>query len=140
MGKFETFSTTADVGIRISGRDLADLFKSAAKGLNRLLFGAGIPPGPAFAGSTIYNYEYQGDSAENILVNLLSEILFLVQARGKITADIRITEAGENSINADLLLIESAIEPEMDIKYVTYHNLKIIEKKGMKYAEIIFDI
>jgi SHS2 domain-containing protein len=137
MGKFEIFSTTADVGIRVSGRDLEDLFKSAVSGLNRLLFDKKFPP---TIGPTSYHFEYLGDSAENILVNLLSEILFQVQVHGKITADIRIIGAGENRLSADLLLVDSDLELEVDIKSVTYHNLKIIEKKGIKYAEVIFDI
>jgi len=137
MGKFETFSTTADVGIRVTGQDLEDLFKTAVNGLNRLLFNDGIS---SAAGSTVHRFEYHGDSAENILVNLLSEILFLVQVRGQITVDLEIREAGENNISANLLLTESTMEPELDIKSVTYHNLKIIEKNGIKYTEVIFDI
>lgn len=137
MGKFETFSTTADVGIRVTGQDLEDLFKTAVNGLNRLLFDDEIS---SSAGSTVHRFEYHGDSAENILVNLLSEILFLIQVRGLITVDLEIREAGENNITANLLLIESNLEPELDIKSVTYHNLKIIEKNGIKYTEVIFDI
>ncbi len=39
MEKFETFSTTADVGVKIQGKGFSGLFISAVKGLNLLLFG-----------------------------------------------------------------------------------------------------
>jgi CRISPR-associated protein Cas8b1/Cst1 subtype I-B len=139
MSHCEIFSTTADVGIRIRGHGYDGLYHSALKGLNLLLF-AEKAAGIRAKNASLHKYEYQGDSAENILVNLLSEILFLLQCRGKITADMRILEAAENFINVELKLIEADMEAEVEIKSVTYHNLKVVAKKGGKYAEILFDI
>ena len=139
MNHFETFSTTADVGIRIKGRDYAALFESSVKGLNLLFFGDRAAEISA-ENSKPYPYEYEGDSAENVLVNLLSEIVFLFQCRGKATADIRIIEAADNNIKAELMLIETGMDAELEIKSVTYHNLKVVDLDGGKYAEIVFDI
>lgn len=139
MKNVETFSTTADVGISIRGKDYEGLFKNAVKGLNLLLFGDNAA-NLAGKGSSSYEYEYTGDSAENVLVNLLSEVLFLLQCRDKITADIKIAEAGEKNIIAHLSLLPANMAAEVEIKSVTYHNLKIIDKKGVKYADVIFDI
>lgn len=139
MEKYETFSTTADVGISIQGTGCEGLFKSAVKGLNLLLFGDQAASLDS-AGSSNYRYEYQGDSPENILVNLLSEILFLQQSRGKITTDIIFDRLDENNIKAKLLIKDSNLEPGVEIKSVTYHNLKIHDRNGDKYAEVIFDI
>ncbi len=139
METFETFSTTADVGIRIQGKGYKGLFTSALKGLNLLLFGDETGNLTA-AGSRPHRFEFKGDSAENILVNLLSEILFLLQSQNKITVGIDIVKAEETRLVADLLLNEAKQAPEVEIKSVTYHNLKINEKKGIKSADIIFDI
>ena len=139
MEKFETFSTTADVGVKIQGKGFSGLFISAVKGLNLLLFGDNTGS-PANTGPAAYLFEYRGDSAENVLVNLLSEILFLLQNRDKITTGLEIKKIEENYLKAELLLIDSNLLPEMEIKSVTYHNLHIRDNKGVKYAEIVFDI
>ena len=140
MKQFETFSTTADVGIRIQGKGYENFFKNAVKGINLLLFDNKTFAAPG-AGPEDYPFEYKGDGAENLLVNFLSEIVFLVQSRNKITRDIEIKEINENYIKADLLLVPGFIEPDLEIKSVTYHNLKIIDAPGsMKSAEVVFDV
>lgn len=141
MIKYEVFSTTADVGIRVLGHDYVDLYRNAVGGLNALVFGRPVDglPAPDPAG---YSFEFCGDSGENILVNLLSEVLFLLYNEGKLTVDIKFREAGKERLRCDLLIIPlpPGMEPELDIKSVTYHNLHITEKNGMKRVEIVFDI
>jgi SHS2 domain-containing protein len=138
MEKYETFSTTADVGIRIRGSGYGELLQSALKGLNLLyfddhsFFSSGSP--------SIYPFEFHGDSLENILVNLLSEIVFLLQNENKITIGLKINEVNETFLNADLLTIPADKEPHLEIKSVTYHNLKINRKNNILSTEIIFDI
>lgn len=139
METFEVFSTTADVGIRIQGEGYSGLYKSAIKGVNLMLFGnkAGDLVGP---GIHIHPFDFKGDSAENVLVNLLSEVVFLLQSRGRITTGMEIKKISEDYLQADLWLREARIEPDMEIKSVTYHNLKIIGQDGIKSTEVIFDI
>jgi len=138
MQKYETFSTTADVGIRIQGSGYEELLQNAVKGLNSLYF-----DDPIFssAGSpSVYPFEFHGDSLENILVNLLSEIVFLLQNENKITIDIKIKEVNETFLKADLLTIPAHKEPNLEIKSVTYHNLKIARKDNILSTAVIFDI
>ena len=137
MDAYETFSTTADVGIRIRGRGYEELFQNALKGLNLLTLGC-QPPG---SGSTaLYPFEFHGDGPENILVNLLSEILFLQQYQNKITTGIKFKEISGTYLKADLLTIPAEGAVELEIKSVTYHNLKLHRKNGLLSTEIIFDI
>ena len=142
METVDTFSTTADVGIRIHGYGYSGLFQSAIKGLNLLYFSdwdnEWVPTAPA--SYQRFPFEYHGDSCENILVNLLSEAIYLLQTENKITAGIDVKEVSETYINADLLTIPCTREPELEIKSVTYHNLKVQDRNGVKYAEIIFDV
>lgn len=138
MEKYETFSTTADVGIRIQGSGYEELLQSAVKGLNLLYFddhtvSSSISP-------SVYPFEFHGDSLENILVNLLSEIVFLLQNENKITFGMNIKEVNETFLNADLLTIIADKEPNLEIKSVTYHNLKINRKDNMLSTAVIFDI
>lgn len=138
MEKYETFSTTADVGIRIRGSGYEEILQSALKGLNLLYFDDHNfnSSGP----SSVYPFEFHGDSLENILVNLLSEIVFLLQNENKITIDLKVKEVNETFLNADLLTITADKEPNLEIKSVTYHNLRINRKNNILSTEIIFDI
>lgn len=137
MHKYETFSTTADVGIRIRASEYGELLQNAVNGLNSLFFDEHTSPPQS---PSIYPFEFHGDSLENILVNLLSEIVFLLQNENKITTGIKIKKIDETYLNANLLTIPSDKEPNIEIKSVTYHNLKIERKNNMLSAEVIFDI
>jgi SHS2 domain-containing protein len=139
MEKHETFSTTADVGIRIQGNGCEGLFQSAVKGLYLLYFGAQCKNTTNRA-YDIHPFEFRGDSCENVLVNLLLEVIYLFQMENKITIDINFEEANETYIKADLLTTPCDLKPEMEIKSVTYHNLRVKDKNGIKSAEVIFDI
>jgi len=147
MEFFETFSTTADVGIRIRGKGYDGLFHSALKGLNLLLFDCRfdrVSPLIASFPQTPYPFEFHGDSPENLLVNFLSEILFLIQQENLITTGLSIHHIDDTHIKADLLCIPlfelQNLQPELEIKSVTYHNLEVKDHEGIKSAEIIFDI
>jgi SHS2 domain-containing protein len=142
MKNYEVFSTTADVGIRIRGRGYAGLFQSALDGFNLLLFDETIDHRTLDRGIPLdaHPFRFHGDSCENILVNFLAEILFLLQTRDKITAGIKVKTASETFLDADLLIIPRDRDPEMDIKSVTYHNLAVREENGVKSAEVVFDI
>lgn len=139
MKEYETFPTTADVGIRIKGITYKDLFKNAIKGLRLLIFGN--ESDFKFNNSPIiYPFDFNGDSLENVLVNLLSEVLFLLYSKNRMTIDINFEEVSGNHLKAGLVTFNLDLKPGIEIKSVTYHNLKVIKKKGIKYAEIIFDI
>jgi len=137
MEKYEIFSTTADVGVDISGSGYKELLNSAVKGLNLLLFGKQPPPTPQ---PGIYPFEFHGDSFENVLVNLLSEILFLLQTRMLVTFEIETKEVSETYLNANFHTAPVHKEPEMEIKSVTYHNLKIDRSNRNLSTQIVFDI
>ena len=139
MEKYETFSTTADVGIRIQGNGCEGLFQSAVKGLYLLYFDEQCKE-PTKRAHSIHPFEFHGDGYENVLVNLLSEIIYLLQVENKITTGITVNHANETYIKADLLTIPCDLEPGMEIKSVTYHNLRVKDKNGIKSAEVIFDI
>ena len=138
---YAIFSTTADVGIRIRGKTYEELYENGVKGLNALVFGKEEKESPP-VDAVGFPFQYEGDSCENVLVNLLAEVVFLVYNREKITEGIEIKTAGKNFLKARLLLRSLGPDqmPEIEIKSVTYHNLKVVEEKGIKSAEIVFDV
>ncbi len=139
MKPYETFSTTADVGIRISGPNLRNLFENALKGLNILLFDR-LPRVPAHT-SIQQKFQLEGDSPENLLVNFLAEILYHLQQYGKVTANVTFRELSEKHLDATLHLAPLTGTPDHDIKSVTYHNLEITTGDDNQLsAEVIFDV
>jgi SHS2 domain-containing protein len=137
MKKFETFATTADIGIRFRGHDFAELYENAVAGLNVLLFGK---KGELLADSESCHFSFRGDSVENVLVNLLAEVLSLAYQKKQRVVAMACSHADSCFLAADLRLAEIIGEPELDIKAVTYHNLSVVEKDGIKKAAMVFDI
>jgi SHS2 domain-containing protein len=140
MEKYETFSTTADVGIRIQGNGYEGLFRSAVKGLRQVLFGGHGQATPRNDDCQLHFFEFHGDSCENILVNFLSEIVYLLQVKNKMVIDVAIKEVNETYLKADLVIVPLEREPDIEIKSVTYHNLQVRDRNGIKSAEVIFDV
>ena len=137
MRNYEGFSTTADTGIRFKGRDFRGLYENALRGLNLLLFGSRFRRA---RGDESFHFLYKGDGPESVLVNFLAEVLFLAYQEKKQVAGLDFIRADGCVLEARLLLAPCRFEPEVDIKSVTYHQLHVVEKKGMKRAAMIFDI
>lgn len=133
----ETFATTADVGVRFKGKDYAGLYRNAVKALNLLYFPEGMTPGKA---APVKKYSFDGDSPENIIVNLLTEIVFLLQDRELLTMDVKINTATKTRIDTEFQLVHCTNLPSTEIKSVTYHNLEVLKKNNLLSAEVIFDV
>jgi UTP--glucose-1-phosphate uridylyltransferase len=137
MGNYEIFATTADAGIRFKGRDYRGLYENALRGLNLLLFG----PGRCKArGHGTSHFSYRGDGPESVLVNFLAEVLSLVYQEKQQVLSLAFVHADGCRLEAELRLAPCLDEPKLDIKSVTYHNLRVLERNGMKSAAIVFDI
>jgi SHS2 domain-containing protein len=137
MRNYETFSTTADTGIRFKGRDFGELYSNALRGLNLLLFGANLR---SASGCEMVPFAFRGDGPENVLVNFLSEVLFQIYRENRRAVACELEHADRSSIAATLRLAPCRRAPQMEVKAVTYHNLRVEEKNGVLNAAIIFDI
>jgi SHS2 domain-containing protein len=137
MRNYEIFATTADTGIRFKGRDFCHLYENALRGLNLLLF-ASRPR--QTRGSESSPFSYRGEGPESVLVNFLSEVLFLVYQKKKQVVALDFIRADGCWLEARLRLLPCAAVPQVDIKAVTYHNLLVVDQNGMKSAAMVFDI
>lgn len=136
MKSYETFSTTADSGVRCSGNDYGELYANALRGLNLLLFGANRCPGRS---AERVPFSFRGDGPESVLVNLLSEALYWVNQRGKRVAAVRVLRAGRDRIEAELLLAPLRRRPRAEVKAVTYHRLRVEGRAGGFRAAVVLD-
>ena len=137
MRNYETFSTTADSVIRVRGRDFRELYGNALRGLNLLLFGRNPRRGVG-AGSVAFRFH--GDGPENIRVNFLAAVLELAYRDGKKVSAVDFRRADKRWLEARLRLAPRRGSPRIEVKSVTYHNLRVVEKNGVLRAAIVFDV
>jgi SHS2 domain-containing protein len=137
MRNYETFSTTADSGIRFQGRDFRGLYGNALRGLNLLLFGRNPRRG---AGNETVAFRFRGDGPENVLVNFLAAVLELTYRDGKIVSAVDFSCADKQRLEARLRLVPRHGAPRVEVKSTTYHDLRVVEKNGWLRAAIVFDV
>ncbi|MCU0277081.1 MAG: archease [Acidobacteria bacterium] len=138
MRSYETFSTTADAGIRFRGRDFSELYANALRGLNLLLFGRNPGPQKKEGGSAAFCFH--GDGPENVLVNFLAAVVALANQEGAQVAAADIHRADARRLEARLRFASRRRAPKIEIKATTYHNLRVSEKNGMLRAAVVFDV
>jgi len=140
MKDFEFIEHTADVGVRVYGSSLEELFANSA----RVLFGLMTDYGP--------NQELkehvvvEAEDLEELLVTWLNELISLFFAYKFLPGDYSI----EIEDGLDLKVIKSTINGDnfnpyenklkMEIKAATYHDLKVEKTEEGWVAEVIFDV
>jgi SHS2 domain-containing protein len=145
---YELIEHTADIGIRVRGEDLKELFRNAALAMFDIIAEkltadscpclAGrqeLTPGKKIA------IQQEADNLEELFVNWLNELLSLSATEEKIFCDFEFKNLNERNLGASVgggNLKEYKINSE--IKAATYHGLKIEKTKIGWQAEVIFDV
>jgi len=135
MKKFEILEHKADLKIRAFGKTKEELF------LNMLL-GTTESQKPEIQKKQKIKREIKIKSLglETLLVDFLSEILYLSQTNKEIYQDMQFKKFTDTEIEGELIgqKVERFGE---DIKAVTYHGLNIRQKKDSSWeATVLFDI
>ena len=141
MKKYEILEHTADLKIKVWGKTKKQLFSHA-------LFAMTENTRPEIKEKTKkIKQEIKIESFDllTLLVDFLSEVLYLSQTNNTAYFDIKITKfsdslsSGKTKIEG--ILIGQKVERfGVDIKAVTYHDLNIYQKKNNWEAIILFDI
>jgi len=135
---FEILEHTADIGFRVRGGSLPELFERAAEALVEIAMEtAAILP------RTAYRLEAEGDSTESLLVNWLNEVLYLLDGERLAMSKFRVDELTTNRVTGEAHgEPRDAVRhrPKLVIKGVTYHQLRI-ERDGQDWTcEVYLDI
>ncbi len=129
---------TADLGIRVQGTDLKDLFESAGRALMHLMIRAEVPNK-----TQSIKISVSGEDLADLMVRWLGEILYLFAGEDLFVTSIRIGSISSAYLAATL---ETApLEPEVheilrEIKAVTYHQIEVTETAHGWEAIVIFDV
>ena len=135
---FEEFEHDADIGLRVRGTTMKDLFENAAQGMIELMLDpASVQPQREVELLAI------GDDDEMLLVAWLSEILFAFDA-DRFAPCTAVVDSIENGKVRGRLrgepFQESRHRVRHLIKAVTYHNLKVEQTGGGCRVGVIFDV
>lgn len=143
MGKdYKVIEHMADIGLKAFGETKEKLFQNAARGMFFIITGSSKL---AKQGSEHYwAIKCEGANLEELLVEWLSELLYIHSTDFVILNDFIIKSMTSNNLQAEshgLKINESSYNIEKEIKAVTYYNLQVLKnEKGYWEATIVFDI
>ncbi|MGD8342759.1 MAG: archease [Desulfobacterales bacterium] len=132
---FEEIEHTADHALKVYGKDLKELFISAAQGMTSLMMAdiSGV------SGEIAKAVKLKASDTESLLVEWLSELAYWAEAEMLVFSTISIHTMTATEIDASIIGARaSALEKQ--IKAVTYHNLKIKKTNRGVEATIVFDV
>src|SRR5438552_14391249 len=145
MKDFELISHTADLKIRVYGQTLQELFRNAVIGMFQSI-------SPRASGCSVsydrlvcpqltarHEIKATGPDPEALLVNFLSQILYVSDVNNEAYLDANITELTEGFVNATIRGVKIT-GFDVEIKAVTYHDLHIEQIDGLWQTDIVFDI
>ena len=140
MGTVETFDHTADVGLRVTGADLDDLFRTAAGGVLDTI----IVNRAAVRDAEREAFDLHADEPAELLVVWLNELIFRCETRHRVYArfDVHVADDGR-SLHAEIAgepLDPARHEPDHEVKAVTRHGLALARNANGWEAELILDI
>ena len=138
MEKYELIDHTADVGVKANGKNLSEAFENAAKGMFDI-----ITDKSEIESVGQYNIELKAPNLEQLLVDFLSELLFLNSAKNLVFGFFKVElDDKKSSLSARVFGERYNISKHKigsEIKAVTYHMLEVRNKRPY-HVQVLFDI
>jgi SHS2 domain-containing protein len=135
---FELLEHPADIGFRARGASQAELFEAAAEALLWVALEV-----EAVEARETYALQAQGDDPESLLVNWLSEVLYLWDARRLALRRCRVLEIAPGRVVGEGLgepWDPARHRAKLVIKGVTYHQLRVGQDRQGWCAQVFLDI
>jgi len=133
---------TADKAMKVEGSTLRELFTAAAEGLAHA-----YSPTDGIGASLRFRVETESASLERLLVEFLSELVYLHETRGMLFCGFEVEFEGEGTegpfrVKADVMGEEydpSRHELDSPVKAVTQHMLAVDRTPGGWTATLVLD-
>ncbi len=136
--RFEIFNHTADIGVIVYGENLKALFENAGEAFFRLI---------TDVRRVRYRVEKRidigGESLDRLMVDWLSELLYLHDAENLLFRGFKVESVGEDGLKAVVKgepFQEGVHVIKTEVKAVTYHRIGVGQENGRWRAQIIFDL
>lgn len=139
--KYEFLDHTADAKFRAYGKSLEEAFANAAIAMTNIMFDT-----EKVEGKINKSIEAEADDLKSLLVNFLSEFVYLVDAEGfilKKVVSLTINKKGSGYRLAAVAKGERYSDKHEvlgDVKAVTYAEMEIKEEKGKCWVQVVVDI
>jgi SHS2 domain-containing protein len=137
--EWEFFEHTADIGVRVTGATLPELFTNAARAMYDAL--GKLQKSEVRSQKSV---ELSADSVEDLLHDWLVELLYEVETSRVLYDEFEIRDLTAQKLVALLRGAEidfDRSQPNEEIKAVTYHQLRVEElPDGSWRATVIFDV
>lgn len=135
--KFEYFDVTADIGVKVWGINIDELFENTAIAVTSLMLD------PLKIGNKIVKEMFiEGNDLSSLLVNWVTELLVIRDSEGILFSsfEVKVSSDGK-SLNAknygDYFIGDNL---EMDIKAITYSLFKLEKQDEHYYLQFVLDI
>ena len=135
---YSLFSHTADLGMSVTGHSCEDLFRKAGLAILELLV---VNKEPRIEQKL--NISLSGNDLPDLMVNWLSELLYLFEGERLVVTEIFINEINNHSLTSTLSAMKfdsRCNEILREIKAVTYHQIEVKEKNNIWETRVIFDL
>jgi SHS2 domain-containing protein len=138
MKTYELIDHTADVGVKAYGKTLAEAFENIAKGMFDI-----ITDKSEIDSIGEYNITLEAPDLEQLLVDWLSELLYLNSAKNLVFGFFKVQlDEKKPSLSASIFGEKYNVPKHKigaEIKAVTYHMLEVKNKKPY-HVQVLFDI
>ena len=138
MKTYELIDHTADVGVKAYGKNISEAFENAAKGMFDI-----ITDKSEIENIGQYNIELEAPDLEQLLVDWLSDLLFLNSAKNLVFGFFKVDlDEKKSKLSAKVFGEKFNISKHKagaEIKAVTYHMLEVKKKKPF-HVQVLFDI
>jgi len=138
MKHFEILDHTADIGLVIYGENLKALFGNAGEAFFHL-----ITDLRKVRRRTERRIDIGGESLDRLMVDWLSELLYLHDVENLLFKGFKVESVGEDGLKAMVKgepFQEGVHVIKTEVKAVTYHRIEVRQEKGRWRAQIIFDL
>jgi SHS2 domain-containing protein len=138
MKRFEVLDHTADIGIIVYGEDLKGLFENAGEAFFHL-----ITDMKRVRRRVRRQIEIGKEDLERLMVDWLSELLYLHDVENLLFKEFKVESVGENGLKAIVKgepFQEGVHVIKTEVKAVTYHQIEVRKENGKWRAQIIFDL
>jgi len=138
MKRFEILDHTADIGVIVYGGNLKALFENAGKAFFHL-----ITDLKKVRCRIEKKVVIEGESLERLMVDWLSELLYLHDVENLLFKEFKIESVGKGGLKATARgepFEEGVHAIKTEVKAVTYHQIEVRQEKGRWRAQVIFDL
>jgi len=138
MKRFEILDHTADIGLIVHGENLKALFENAGEAFFHL-----ITDLRKVKGRIERRVNIGGESLDRLMVDWLSELLYLHDVEHLLFKRFKIDSIGEDGLKAAVkgdLFQEGVHVIKTEVKAVTYHQIEVRQENRGWRAQVILDL